>query len=69
MKQLTLDQVEILLLIVTEHNRTSCDDFNLSNAYKHYEDGTSRCTRCVLIYAKQTGFTPEVELTINARGI
>jgi len=43
---------ELIDIIYPEHDRTSCDDENLSNSFYFEDDGTqgrSRCIRCSLL--------------------
>ena len=52
--------IDALLSLVPDHNRRSCSDALPSNA------DSARCTRCVLLYTKETGFLPaEFELSIE----
>lgn len=48
-KTLTRDIAEALLLIETEHDRTSCSDDNATNGYGSSGENWPRCNRCLLL--------------------
>lgn len=41
---------EVLLNVVTRHDRTSCSDDNQCNGYRPMHYVTPRCTRCLLLH-------------------
>ncbi len=76
MNKLTSHQAETLLTVVTEHERTSCADFDTNNKYAHYENGASRCARCVLLHLAKGGPVIDenhvgevLEFTLMLRGV
>tara|TARA_B100000925_G_C21590843_1_gene296179 strand:+ start:133 stop:432 length:300 start_codon:yes stop_codon:yes gene_type:complete len=53
--------IDLLLLLMPEHSRTSCSDKNPCNEHRG-------CVRCNLIYAKDSNCWPEnTELSISVR--
>lgn len=51
---MTLDDVNEL---VPNHDRTSCSDENLANAYPN-NMGYVRCVRCAFLYRVRNGYWP-----------
>lgn len=48
-KVITKELAEALLLIDTEHDRTSCSDDNVVNGYGSSGGNWPRCNRCLLL--------------------
>lgn len=49
------DQIEYLLSLVPEHQRTSCSDESPTNGYTTSgRGGAPRCTRCALLKAQKS---------------
>lgn len=48
-KVLTHELAEALLLIETDHDRTSCSDDNAINGYGSSGENWPRCNRCLLL--------------------
>lgn len=48
-KLMTKELAEALLLIDTEHERTSCSDDNVANGYGSSGADWPRCNRCLLL--------------------
>jgi hypothetical protein len=51
-----LKNVDAMLEIVPEHDRTSCYDEHVINGYATTEGGIARCARCALLTVKTDGY-------------
>lgn len=57
-----IQNIDALLLLVPNHDRTSCSDTSFSENAGH-----ARCTRCVLLEAESDGYwRNDIDLTITA---
>ena len=63
----TKEDAEYLLKFVTEHERTSCSDDNLYNAYlcKNYTTPTARCGRCLLLARSRDEYYAGPDFSVN----
>lgn len=61
-QQIIIDNVDSLLNLVPEHDRTSCNDTDMNNA------NSFRCKRCLLLQLKRDGYMNRpftIELFLN----
>ena len=62
-RQILLDQVDLFLQIITDHDCTSCSDDNPQNGYPH--NGVPRCRRCGLLRIKKDGYNDDFHVDIT----
>jgi hypothetical protein len=56
---------ELIDRIAPKHDRTSCSDLNVRNAYAN-DQGHYRCARCVLLTGLDNGFAADTVFTVSA---
>lgn len=61
-RQLVLTNVDLLLALAPEHNRSDCSDTNLKNATNDHQSHCYRCLRCQLLYLKTQNWNDEYAL-------
>lgn len=54
-QQFVVLNVEELLAVHPNHDRTSCTDADMNNRFR------CRCTRCMLLFVRENGYTPDGE--------
>lgn len=55
--------IELMNVMVPEHDRTQCSDDNPINAYAN-DKGVHRCTRCILIQSIIGGFPKSLKFDV-----
>lgn len=56
---LLFKHIDVLLEFVDKHDRTSCNDEDLSNA------SSGRCSRCMLLAAKRDGYAGGIDVSVT----
>lgn len=63
--KLTEKQIDALLVVFAEHDRTSCSDKNSVNGFYTRSDKGFRCTRCALLDLTRGGIAGNFKLDIS----